>query len=389
MAVHVDPQRSVAVEVTPAALVDEPRALAGGDHERVVALPVRLLGEGVPEPDAIESATDERTRVTGRFCQFATPNWRISPCVQAFAEQRRAHTCRALSRFRASTTHHPRGYHCEEDRPSADRERARRQPDGGDRRSEAHRGSADVEARHADRRPHPAGGRLPGRHARAPRSSIRRAWRSSSPRRSPRSSGSSKVVVQPVVFPNLRAGPQALRPLLRRGDDHAGALQERRLLHPVHQCRSGRDDPQGPDPGAEVARRPQEADALRAGRHDGRRVHQGPHQARQGALPEHDSDHVPAGQSKQCDVSVYDVPILGAESGHPTRYGDIVGRIVTHEQYGIVFQKGSKLRAVVNPVAQGPDQGRHRWQAAEEVAVRQLRGAACLQVAVASPRVFK
>jgi polar amino acid transport system substrate-binding protein len=56
-------------------------------------------------------------------------------------------------------------------------------------------------------------------------------------------------------------------------------------------------------------------------------------------------------QSKQCDAAIYDIPILGAEkAAHPTRYGAIVGRIVTHEQYGIVFQKGSKLRAVVNPV---------------------------------------
>ena len=59
-------------------------------------------------------------------------------------------------------------------------------------------------------------------------------------------------------------------------------------------------------------------------------------------------------QSKQCDVSIYDVPILGAQkSAFPSRYGAIVGRIVTHEQYGIVFQKGSKLRAVVNPVLKG------------------------------------
>ena len=36
-------------------------------------------------------------------------------------------------------------------------------------------------------------------------------------------------------------------------------------------------------------------------------------------------------------------------AAHPTKYGPIVGRIVTHEQYGIVFQKGSKLRALVNP----------------------------------------
>jgi polar amino acid transport system substrate-binding protein len=56
-------------------------------------------------------------------------------------------------------------------------------------------------------------------------------------------------------------------------------------------------------------------------------------------------------QSKQCDAAIYDIPILGAQkAATPTRYGDIVGRIVTHENYGIVFQKGSKLRAVVNPV---------------------------------------
>ena len=89
-------------------------------------------------------------------------------------------------------------------------------------------------------------------------------------------------------------GPEALRPLLRRRDDHAGALQERRLLDPVHQCGPGRDGAQGPHAGAEVDRRPQEADAVRAGRHHGRRLHQGSHQARQGALPEHDGDHVPA-----------------------------------------------------------------------------------------------
>jgi polar amino acid transport system substrate-binding protein len=58
--------------------------------------------------------------------------------------------------------------------------------------------------------------------------------------------------------------------------------------------------------------------------------------------------------SKQCDVSIYDVPILGAESGSkPGKYGPLAGRIVTHENYGIVFQKGSKLRAVVNPILKG------------------------------------
>lgn len=58
--------------------------------------------------------------------------------------------------------------------------------------------------------------------------------------------------------------------------------------------------------------------------------------------------------SKQCDTAIYDIPILGSEAAaKPGKYGPIVGRLVTHEQYGIVFQKGSKLRAVVNPVLKG------------------------------------
>ena len=51
-------------------------------------------------------------------------------------------------------------------------------------------------------------------------------------------------------------------------------------------------------------------------------------------------------QSGQCDAVVYDIPIIGSQrASNPTKFGPIVGRIVTHEQYGIVFQKGSKLRA--------------------------------------------
>jgi polar amino acid transport system substrate-binding protein len=58
--------------------------------------------------------------------------------------------------------------------------------------------------------------------------------------------------------------------------------------------------------------------------------------------------------SKQCDTAIYDIPILGSEAAaKPGKYGPIVGRLVTHEQYGIVFQKGSKLRAFVNPVLKG------------------------------------
>ncbi|MDX6621396.1 MAG: polar amino acid transport system substrate-binding protein [Gaiellales bacterium] len=55
--------------------------------------------------------------------------------------------------------------------------------------------------------------------------------------------------------------------------------------------------------------------------------------------------------SKQCDASVYDIPILGSESASlPGKFGPIVGRIVTHEEYGIVLEKNSKLLTALNPV---------------------------------------
>ena len=51
----------------------------------------------------------------------------------------------------------------------------------------------------------------------------------------------------------------------------------------------------------------------------------------------------------RCDAVVYDADILGAaRAAAPERYGPFAGRIVTREQYGIAFPKGSPLRASVN-----------------------------------------
>jgi polar amino acid transport system substrate-binding protein len=59
-------------------------------------------------------------------------------------------------------------------------------------------------------------------------------------------------------------------------------------------------------------------------------------------------------QNGQCDAVVYDIPIIGSErASSPGKFGPIVGRIVTHENYGIVFQKGSKLRPLVSTVVKG------------------------------------
>lgn len=49
-------------------------------------------------------------------------------------------------------------------------------------------------------------------------------------------------------------------------------------------------------------------------------------------------------QIGRCDALILDVPIVASErKANPTKYGPIGGQIVTHEQYGAVFQKGSKL----------------------------------------------
>jgi polar amino acid transport system substrate-binding protein len=54
-------------------------------------------------------------------------------------------------------------------------------------------------------------------------------------------------------------------------------------------------------------------------------------------------------KSKRCDAALYDAPILGAQRFlEPKAYGPIIGQIITNEQYGAAFQKGSPLRPAVN-----------------------------------------
>ena len=101
--VDVDPQRRVAVEVATTALVDEPGAFAGGDHERVVALPLRLLGERVPEPDAIELGDrGANLRHRRRFCQTRASGTSSNPEGTGSVQALRGNAAlarRALSRF--------------------------------------------------------------------------------------------------------------------------------------------------------------------------------------------------------------------------------------------------------------------------------------------------
>jgi len=54
-------------------------------------------------------------------------------------------------------------------------------------------------------------------------------------------------------------------------------------------------------------------------------------------------------QIGKCDAIILDVPIVASErKARPSLYGPVAGQIVTHEQYGAVFQKGSKLRPFVD-----------------------------------------
>ena len=54
-------------------------------------------------------------------------------------------------------------------------------------------------------------------------------------------------------------------------------------------------------------------------------------------------------QINRCQAFILDVPLVSLErKQNPTKFGAVAGQIVTHEQYGAVLQKGSKLLATVN-----------------------------------------
>jgi polar amino acid transport system substrate-binding protein len=54
-------------------------------------------------------------------------------------------------------------------------------------------------------------------------------------------------------------------------------------------------------------------------------------------------------QINRCQAMILDVPLVSLErKARPSKYGPVAGQVVTHEQYGAVLQKGSKLLAPVN-----------------------------------------
>jgi polar amino acid transport system substrate-binding protein len=54
-------------------------------------------------------------------------------------------------------------------------------------------------------------------------------------------------------------------------------------------------------------------------------------------------------QVNRCDALILDVPIVALQKkSKPGAYGPVAGQIVTHEQYGAVMQKGSKLKPLVD-----------------------------------------
>jgi polar amino acid transport system substrate-binding protein len=54
-------------------------------------------------------------------------------------------------------------------------------------------------------------------------------------------------------------------------------------------------------------------------------------------------------QINRCQALILDVPIVSLErKQNPSKFGPVAGQVVTHELYGAVLQKGSKLLPVVN-----------------------------------------
>jgi polar amino acid transport system substrate-binding protein len=56
-------------------------------------------------------------------------------------------------------------------------------------------------------------------------------------------------------------------------------------------------------------------------------------------------------QLNRCQAVILDVPLVSLEAkSKPGAFGPVAGQIVTHEQYGAVLQKGSKLTPVVSSI---------------------------------------
>jgi polar amino acid transport system substrate-binding protein len=56
-------------------------------------------------------------------------------------------------------------------------------------------------------------------------------------------------------------------------------------------------------------------------------------------------------QLNQCQAVILDVPLVSLEAkSKPGAFGPVAGQIVTHEQYGAVMQKGSKLTSTIDNV---------------------------------------
>jgi polar amino acid transport system substrate-binding protein len=54
-------------------------------------------------------------------------------------------------------------------------------------------------------------------------------------------------------------------------------------------------------------------------------------------------------QIGRCQAMILDVPLVSLEKkSAPSKFGPVAGQVVTHEQYGAVLQKGSKLLSPVN-----------------------------------------
>jgi polar amino acid transport system substrate-binding protein len=59
-------------------------------------------------------------------------------------------------------------------------------------------------------------------------------------------------------------------------------------------------------------------------------------------------------QINRCQALILDVPLVSLEKKqNPSKFGPVAAQVVTHEQYGAVLQKGSKLLPVVDKTLSG------------------------------------
>ena len=149
----------------------------------------------------------------------------------------------------------------------------------------------------------------------------------------------------------LRARHEEVRHLVPGGDDHGPAEADGRLHLVVPEREPGRVDLQAGDPPKSLADLKKLQLCAQTNTTGLDWINNQLHPDKKPQTFPATAAAYQAVQINRCQALILDVPLVSLQKKQkPTAYGPVAGQVVTHEVYGAVLQKGSKLTPVVDGV---------------------------------------